>query len=245
MRVSKINRAPRIFDYDEPTPLDDVPMIDTAPMTKEELEEIDASLSHATLEEANKKAATLEAEGFTTVVTSPEWATPYTILDYLFCSGEDPGSSHSIVLRLALIGGGEVELRMKSHVSIINGDKSEHLDSEMAMTIVDSESSSSYRGKLLYDGFEMQCAIYATRGCPEELINRVDRTLKAIEEWESLCALLAPSERCFCCARPLRDEVSKIIGVGPDCAKRIGISHGWDTATMVLEYRKSLLEVGV
>jgi hypothetical protein len=58
---------------------------------------------------------------------------------------------------------------------------------------------------------------------------------------ENFAALLDRSSRCCMCGRPLRDHVSTLLGIGPDCAKQSKLPHSLDAATRILQRRKELL----
>lgn len=53
-----------------------------------------------------------------------------------------------------------------------------------------------------------------------DLFNAFDGDAK-----ENYPAFIPRSDRCFSCNRPLKDETSKAIGLGPDCAGSMGIPH--------------------
>jgi hypothetical protein len=61
------------------------------------------------------------------------------------------------------------------------------------------------------------------------------------DKGENFYALLDGTDRCAICRHPLRDQVSKLCGVGPDCAKLYGIPHTLEAASKRLELRKKLL----
>ena len=50
------------------------------------------------------------------------------------------------------------------------------------------------------------------------------------------------SGRCAICSRPLTDLVSKTLGIGPDCAGRLGVSHSPAAADAVVAKRQALAE---
>lgn len=58
---------------------------------------------------------------------------------------------------------------------------------------------------------------------------------------ENFAALLDRSSRCCVCQRPLRDHVSTLLGIGPGCAKQLGMPHNLDVATKILKRRRELL----
>jgi hypothetical protein len=54
-------------------------------------------------------------------------------------------------------------------------------------------------------------------------------------------ALLDRSSHCCVCNRPLRDHVSTLLGIGPDCAKQLHLAHGLEAANSILQRRRELL----
>jgi hypothetical protein len=58
---------------------------------------------------------------------------------------------------------------------------------------------------------------------------------------ENFAALLDRSSRCCVCRRPLRDHVSTLLGIGPDCAKQWNLPHSLEAANRILQRRKELL----
>jgi Family of unknown function (DUF6011) len=80
----------------------------------------------------------------------------------------------------------------------------------------------------------------ALSGSPE-IADRVAATLRAIDNTpDNFFALLSHRQRCAICNRPLRDEISMLVGVGPDCARRYRIPHSLDAATRRLRLRRHL-----
>ena len=76
---------------------------------------------------------------------------------------------------------------------------------------------------------------------PQEVVGRVAKTLGAVD-WEgAYYALLNSSEGCAFCGRALRDEVSQLVGVGPDCARKHNIPHSMKAASKRLELRRKIL----
>lgn len=101
-----------------------------------------------------------------------------------------------------------------------------------------------YRGTLkVTPVYEMNAsAVVFNFGTPQVVADRVASIfhLTFCNE-ENLFALLDGADRCAICRKPLRDEVSKLVAVGPDCAKRYGIPHNLEAASKRLELRKKLL----
>lgn len=52
---------------------------------------------------------------------------------------------------------------------------------------------------------------------------------------ETLPAYLPNAKRCFHCNRPLTDQVSRTLGLGPDCADKLGVAHSEAAAEMILK----------
>jgi len=48
---------------------------------------------------------------------------------------------------------------------------------------------------------------------------------------------LAPSLKCMTCSRPLLDEISKAVGLGATCAKKLGVPHSFAAAETTLQAR--------
>ena len=77
---------------------------------------------------------------------------------------------------------------------------------------------------------------------PQRIADRVAATFAAIGPCEDVFyALLDGSQGCAICGRPLRDEVSKLIGVGPDCARQNNVPHSLAAASRRLEIRRRIL----
>ncbi len=77
---------------------------------------------------------------------------------------------------------------------------------------------------------------------PQDIADRTAATLRAIDSNpDNFHALLDGSSGCAFCSRALKDEVSKLIGVGPDCAKQNGIPHTTTAANKRLELGASYL----
>jgi hypothetical protein len=95
------------------------------------------------------------------------------------------------------------------------------------------------------DGYTAECSADAAvfdKHVPQEIADRIAATLAAIGRQEEVFyALLDGSEGCAFCHRPLRDEVSKLVGVGADCARQNRIPHSMAAASRRLELRRKIL----
>jgi Family of unknown function (DUF6011) len=91
--------------------------------------------------------------------------------------------------------------------------------------------------------FEMCAQAVVLRGKKhQEIADRTAATLRAIDsKLENFYALLDGSNGCAICGRPLRDEISKLVGVGPECASKHNVPHNLRAAEDRLALRKKLL----
>jgi hypothetical protein len=102
--------------------------------------------------------------------------------------------------------------------------------------------------------YEMNAeAVLFTPGTPQSIADRVAATFRLLTPKEhagtsirgpdpdNFLALLDRSEHCCVCLRTLRDHVSTLLGIGPDCAKRMGLPHGLAVADKILQRRRELL----
>jgi hypothetical protein len=148
--------------------------------------------------------------------------------------------------RLSLIGGGQI--RVTEHC---DHPVSEHVegfwpsgDPELLVTAHVSEDLRRYSGRLSH-GAVCEMATYAvvfSKSTSQDIADRVAATLRAIDNKpENFFALLDGSTGCAFCKRALKDEISKLVGVGPDCAQQNGIPHNMKAASARLALRQKLL----
>jgi hypothetical protein len=90
-------------------------------------------------------------------------------------------------------------------------------------------------------------------GTPQSIADRVAATFRLLTyvdrvgtsvrgpDPDNFMALLDRSEQCCICRRPLRDHVSTLLGIGPDCAKQLRLPHGLEAANRILRRRQELL----
>jgi uncharacterized protein DUF6011 len=143
--------------------------------------------------------------------------------------------------RLSLIGGGQIRVT-ENLVLFSPGDELPPIIicDEQPMLRVQAETNGGLRtcSGVLSHGFMCEMQTYAVvfpRGTPQEIADRTAATLRLIDSTqENLVALLARGDRCGCCRRPLEDEVSKLLGIGPDCAKALRVPHTIAFANRVL-----------
>jgi hypothetical protein len=113
-----------------------------------------------------------------------------------------------------------------------------------------------YRGAIDDILGEMQAAAVVLRGTGDDIQAVADRaaaTLRALAEDEAAAHGVTPPDRdrfyalldgargCSICGRPLRDEVSKLLGIGPDCAHQWRVPHSRAAASKRLQLRAQIL----
>jgi hypothetical protein len=97
-----------------------------------------------------------------------------------------------------------------------------------------------------------QAALFMPR-TPQVIADRVAATFRLLTckhlvgtnvrgpDPENFVALLDRSEQCSICGRPLRDHVSMLLGIGPDCARQLNLPHGLAAANKCQQRRRELL----
>jgi hypothetical protein len=90
-------------------------------------------------------------------------------------------------------------------------------------------------------------AVVFNPGTPYPLVERVGRTFAAMADdsggpdLDKVLALLDGSSGCAICGRALKDEISKLVGVGPNCPKQFGVPHSMAAASRRLQLRQQIL----
>jgi hypothetical protein len=160
----------------------------------------------------------------------------------------DPTTPGRRILRFSLLGGGQIralecfracrplfegfpsvwcpkiELKVTAH----SGD---------AITTAIGEKYEGYRG-------EMNAQAVVLRSGRQDIADRVAATFRLInDEAANFFALLDGSTGCAICGRALRDEISKLIRVGPKCARENSVPHNREAAERRLALRRKLLHL--
>lgn len=150
--------------------------------------------------------------------------------------------------RLSLLGGGQVKVTENFECFLSD-------DLQLARDVicfepklrVQAETENGLRTcrGVISHGASCEMATYAVLfppGTPRELADRTAGTLRLInQDADNFSALLARGERCCVCRRPLKDEVSKLLGIGPDCARQMQLPHNLEIANRLLQRRRELL----
>jgi Family of unknown function (DUF6011) len=187
---------------------------------------------------------------FAWIDQQPTWISAADWTDY-GCDGgfpPDPTAPCRRRLRFSLIGGGQVrvteiwEIRPDEFGCGGLPDLGCIRDKELFITA--HGESRRHVGYLSHGAIaEMATrAVVFPRRTPQTIADRTAATLRAIDNTpRNFFALLDGSKGCAFCGRLLRDPVSKLIGVGPDCARDNNIPHSLAAANRRLELRRELL----
>ena len=148
--------------------------------------------------------------------------------------------------RLSLIGGGQIRVTEKFEICGFTSDFLFRTEPKLRVQAQTKRGLKTYNATVS-NGAMLEMATYAVvfpARTPQAIANRTAATLRLIgAKAENFAALLARSERCGCCDRPLKDEVSKLLGIGPDCAQAMRLPHTMDVANRILARRRELLGV--
>lgn len=176
---------------------------------------------------------------------------------------DEPAQPCNRVFRFSMVGGGQVTVteRWRWHRSVGRTKRDDDAglwtwrddwhclaydQPRYRLTVTAHHPTDLTRHKGYIDGYTAECSadavIFGPR-TPQEIADRAAATLRltAYPDAENFYALLDSSHGCAICNRPLRDEVSKLIGVGPDCARNNGIPHNMEAANRRLKLRRELL----
>jgi hypothetical protein len=225
-------------------------------VSKEEREEID-EMEQRCRENMAKCEAKWKAEGkiFAWFNKEPDWA--HGSLNWFWL--EDPKEPCRQIFRFSMIGGGQIKTtqiwdwRRDPHGRPIWPDGHTWKDDtsvlceigDVAVTVTPhtSQGVHRYRGTVVnIFGDCSASAVVFGGNVQQDVAECTAATLKVIgPDEEVFYALLDGSEGCAICRRPLLDEISKLIGVGPDCAQQNNIPHSMAAASRRLELRHKLL----
>jgi Family of unknown function (DUF6011) len=163
----------------------------------------------------------------------------------------EPAEPLRRIFRLSLVGGGQIRVteRWTDEAPFgVGNDKRFWPEGDPGLLVTahadDGLHLHRYSGRLSH-GAVCEMATYAVlfpKGTPQAIADRVAATLRLIDATpENFFALLDGSTGCAICRRPLTDEVSKLVGVGPDCARQNNIPHTLAAANQRLALRRKLL----
>ena len=225
---------------------------DLPPMSKEDDEKIACQIDQWCREGMAELEAKWRGKGktFSWFRKEPDYASGY--LSWFFL--DDPTEPCARVFRFSMIGGGQIKTSQKWDWRQWPDGRTKHdtwgtwkddntvlcrVDRYPTVTVVAHASTGVQRYRGGIDGHLSDCPASAAvfdRRVPQEIVDRVAATPAAttVDE-DTFYALLDFSEGCAFCRRPLRDEISKLVAVGPDCARKHGVPHSMAAASKRLE----------
>jgi hypothetical protein len=162
--------------------------------------------------------------------------------------------------RFTLLGGGQITVieRFK-HWTLTHTPEPEFhcYQRDLRVTADAGEGLRRFNGVIDSVAYEMGAkAVLFTPGTPPSIADRVAATFRLLTcahlvgtdvrgpDSDNFAALLDRSEHCCVCGRALRDHVSTLLGIGPDCAKQMRLPHGLTVANKILQRRRELLGDG-
>jgi hypothetical protein len=165
-----------------------------------------------------------------------------------YASIPDPPAPCDRIIRFDLIGGGQIK-SVEHFVPWPDGIGSKVIcyDHELRVTAHCGDVINRARGEFVFANLrgpiEINChAVMFPPGAAQEIADRVAATFNAIgDSSDNFFAVLVGGLHCAFCNRPLRDELSRLIGVGPDCAQQYHIPHSKEAAERRLVLRHKLL----
>jgi Family of unknown function (DUF6011) len=188
----------------------------------------------------------------------PVWTSP---VDWYLEILPDPEKPTRRRFRFSLLGGGQLTVIEQFEFWRWSPDlKEEIYCSQKRLRITADVGNGLQRFAGIMKGcyYEMQAtAVLFPPGTAQAIADRVAATFRLLTHTdgigtdvrspdpENFAALLDRSSRCCMCGRPLRDHVSTLLGIGPDCAKQFKLPHNLEAATRILQRRKELLSDGL
>ena len=166
----------------------------------------------------------------------------------------DPDRPCRRAWRFSLIGGGQIKITEHWEESCLPDFSPGIWNPRIAAHVGDQLHR--YRGEIDDILGEMQAAAVVLRGTGEDIQTVADRAAATIgaltsnehdehdctpAERDRFYALLDGARGCSICGRPLRDEISKLLAIGPDCARQMGIPHSRAAASKRLALRAQIL----
>jgi Family of unknown function (DUF6011) len=182
----------------------------------------------------------------------PVWVSPvdwdFEILPY-------PEREMQRSFRFTLLGGGQITVieRFKLWRSLSDHEAWLHRDScDLRVTADAGNGLRRFTGTINHLSYEMGAnAVLFLPGTPPSIADRTATTFRLLStsdnhavrnpDRDNFMALLDRSEQCCVCGRALRDHVSVLLGIGPDCAKQLRLPHGLGITNKILQRRRELL----
>jgi hypothetical protein len=184
----------------------------------------------------------------------PVWLSP---VDWRVSILPDPQHEMNRRFRFTLLGGGQITVveRFKRWTLTPTPEPEFHCYSrDLRVTADAGEGLRRFRGTIDGVRYEMGAeAVLFMPHTPQSIADRVAATFRLLTykhlvgtncrgpDPENFVALLDRSEQCSICGRALRDHVSTLLGIGPDCARQLHLPHSLAAANKCQQRRRELL----
>jgi hypothetical protein len=156
------------------------------------------------------------------------------------------------IIRFNLLGGGQI--RSTEHFR--SSPPSWRIDSPVYLAKIDlkitahnTDGSVVIVSGVKYEGFHREInaqAVVLRSRKHQAIADRVAATFRLIDNnADHFFALMDGATGCAICGRPLKDQISKLIGVGPECAHRYRVPHSREAAERRLALRQKLLQQSI
>jgi len=220
------------------------------PACKAEADEYERMCRASVLRSVPKREAKWRARGtvFTWIDREPSWVETQWLWEQAFGEPKQPCRR---VFRLCLAGGGQIRVaekyvwNRKDNGEICRELPAVSYHEAPRLLVTYDDDGIVHRASGLVkttECYEMdQSAVVLARGAKQSLADRVAATLRTPQGNEDWWALLDGSTGCAICQHPLRDEISKLLNIGPDCARKLGVPHTLAAASAALQRRRELL----
>ena len=188
-------------------------------------------------------------KGRVAAATTPVWV---RALEHWLVDGPHMGNdgllareptAASLTLPILLKGGGDMKVTFetKKVLDEVSGDTEPHAFMEHKLRLVVRTEHGIFTGHLTNEcGERSWYVVSLPPNAPQEIADRITRTMDAIEGLtlpDDYLVFMPVSTRCSICSRPLTDIVSKTLGIGPDCAGRLGVAHSAAVADAIITKR--------
>jgi hypothetical protein len=184
----------------------------------------------------------------------PVWLSP---VDWHHSILLDPKRAMNRRFRFTLLGGGQIVVieRFRRWTLTPTPEPEFYCHRpELRVTADAGEGLRHFIGAIAGTYCEMGAkAVLFTPRTPQSVADRVAATFRLLTDKHSIgtsvrgpdpenfVALLDCSEQCSICGRALRDHVSTLLGIGPDCARQLHLPHGLAAANKCQQRRRELL----
>ena len=184
----------------------------------------------------------------------PVWLSP---VDWHASILPDPQRVTNRRFRFTLLGGGQITVieRFKRWALTSTPEPEFYCHNPSLRVTADAgEGLRRFSGMIDGVSYEMGAkAVLFLPHTPQSIADRVAATFRLLTykhlvgtnvrglDPNNFVALLYRSGWCSICGRPLRDHVSMLLGIGPDCAQQLHLPHGLAAANMCQQRHRELL----